>query len=111
MDVDGHADLVFRSGLGGEPGCFILSGVLVSVGDVAGAQANPLANFFVAGDLSNRGGARVAVTNTDGNAKADVAVGSGAGARPECECTSARTSPAAWTKPTQADRPTAERGD
>ncbi len=30
-------------------------------------------------DLNDRGGARVAVTNSDGDEKADVAVGSGAG--------------------------------
>jgi hypothetical protein len=76
---DGYADLVFGGGPGGAPRVFILSGALVAAGQVAAAQAAPVANFFVAGDLSDRGGARVAVTNADGDAKADVAVGSGAG--------------------------------
>ncbi len=76
---DGFADLVFGGGPGGAPRVFILSGALISAGNVAGAQANPVANFFVANDLNDRGGARVAVTNSDGDAKADVAVGSGAG--------------------------------
>jgi hypothetical protein len=76
---DGFADLVFGGGPGGAPRVFILSGALVSAGNVAGAQASPVANFFVAGDPNDRGGARVAVTNADGDGKVDVAVGSGAG--------------------------------
>ena len=76
---DGFADLVFGGGPGGAPRVFILSGALVSAGNVAGAQAAPVANFFVGGDLDDRGGARVAVTNADGDARADVAIGSGAG--------------------------------
>ncbi len=76
---DGFADLVFGGGPGGAPRVFILSGALVSAGNAAGAQAAPVANFFVGGDLSDRGGARVAVTNTDGDGMADLAVGSGAG--------------------------------
>ena len=76
---DGFADLIFGGGPGGAPRVFVLSGALVSAGNVAGAQASPVANFFVGGDLNDRGGARVGVTNADGDAKADVAVGSGAG--------------------------------
>jgi hypothetical protein len=79
VDGDGFADLVFGGGPGGAPRVFILSGARISAGDLAGAYASPVANFFVAGDLADRGGARVAVTNSDGDGKADVAVGSGAG--------------------------------
>ena len=35
---------------------FILPGSQVAANNVAGAQANPLANFFVAGNRSDRGG-------------------------------------------------------
>ena len=38
-----------------------------------------LANFF-GGDISSRGGIRVAVKNLDGDTKADLVVGSGSGA-------------------------------
>jgi len=76
---DGFADLVFGGGPGGAPRVLVLSGALVSAGDVAGAQAAPVANFFVGGDLADRGGARVAVTDADRDVLADVAVGSGEG--------------------------------
>ncbi|MFO0796528.1 MAG: tandem-95 repeat protein [Gemmataceae bacterium] len=79
IDGDGRADLVFGGGPGGAPRVFVLSGALVASGQVDAAQAAPLANFFVAGDTSDRGGARVAVTNSDGDGRADVAVGSGTG--------------------------------
>jgi hypothetical protein len=56
---------------------FILSGALISSNNVAGAQANPIANFFVAGNSADRGGVRLATKNADADAKADLAVGSG----------------------------------
>ena len=46
---------------------------------MAGAQAAPIGNFFVAGETSNNGGVRVASKDTDGDAKAEVIAGSGEG--------------------------------
>ncbi|HEX4607033.1 MAG TPA: VCBS repeat-containing protein [Urbifossiella sp.] len=79
VNGDGSGDLIFGGGPGGSPRVLILSGALVSAGNVAGAEAAPVANFFVAGNASDRGGVRVAATDTDGDNKADVAVGSGEG--------------------------------
>jgi hypothetical protein len=79
LDGDGYSDLVFGGGPGGAPRVFVLSGAVVSAGDIQAAYDAPLANFFVAGNSADRGGARVAVTNADGDAKADIAVGSGPG--------------------------------
>ena len=76
---DGFADLIFGGGPGGAPRVFILSGALVSAGNIAGAQAAPVANFFVAGNSADRGGVRVTTKDADGDARADVAVGSGEG--------------------------------
>ena len=46
------------------------------VNAVLGGQTVPLASFY-AGDTGSRGGARVAVKDLDGDAKADVVVGAG----------------------------------
>lgn len=77
VDGDGSADLIFGGGPGGAPRVFILSGALISAGEVAAAQNSPIANFFVANNSSDRGGVRVAAKNADGDARADVATGSG----------------------------------
>jgi hypothetical protein len=79
VDGDGFAELIFGAGPGGAPRVFVLSGQKVTAGDVAGAQASPVANFFVAGNSADRGGVRVAVKDADGDSRADVAVGSGEG--------------------------------
>ena len=77
---DGFGDLIFGGGPGGAPRVFVLSGALVSAGNVAGAQAAPVANFFVANNSNDRGGARVGVVDANGDGRADLAVGSGIGA-------------------------------
>ncbi|MFO0797743.1 MAG: FG-GAP-like repeat-containing protein [Gemmataceae bacterium] len=79
VDGDGFAELAFGGGPGGAPRVFVLSGALVSAGNVGGAQAAPVLNFFVANNTADRGGARVAVADLDGDHKADVLAGSGAG--------------------------------
>ncbi|MBX9628728.1 MAG: FG-GAP-like repeat-containing protein [Gemmataceae bacterium] len=78
VNGDGFADLVFGGGPGGAPRVFILSGQLVSANNVAGAQAAPISNFFVAGNSTDRGGVRLAAKDADGDGKADVAAASGA---------------------------------
>jgi hypothetical protein len=79
VDGDGFADLVFGGGPGGAPRVFVLSGALVSTGNVSGAQAAPVANFFVAGNDTDRGGVRVAAKDADGDTRADVVACSGEG--------------------------------
>ncbi|HEX4608673.1 MAG TPA: FG-GAP-like repeat-containing protein [Urbifossiella sp.] len=79
VNGDGFADLIFGGGPGGAPRVFVLSGQSVSAGDVSGAEADPVANFFVAGNSADRGGVRVASTDADGDDRADVVVGSGEG--------------------------------
>lgn len=79
VDGDGFADLVFGGGPGGGPRVFVLPGGRLAAGDVDGAYANPVANFFVAGNSTDRGGVRVAARDADGDNRADVVVGSGEG--------------------------------
>src|SRR5439155_19859135 len=71
INGDGFADLIFGGGPSGAPRVFILSGQQVSGGDVAVAQANPIANFFVAGNSADRGGVHVAAVDADGDGRAD----------------------------------------
>ena len=78
VNADGFADLIFGAGPGGGPRVLILSGSLVTAGNIAGAESAPLANFF-AGSTFARGGIRVAAINADGDEFADLAVGSGIG--------------------------------
>ena len=78
-DINGDlfADLIFGGGPGGAPRVFILSGTIISAGDIGGAQANPIANFFVAGNSADRGGVRVASKDADGDLRSDLLTGSG----------------------------------
>jgi predicted esterase len=77
VDGDGFGDLVFGAGPGGAPRLLAVSGrALLQQGAVNAIDA-PLSNFFVAGNVSDRGGVRVAVKDVDGDNRADVVVGSG----------------------------------
>jgi hypothetical protein len=77
VNGDGFSDLIFGGGPGGAPRVFILSGALVSAGTLQAAYDAPIANFFVAGNSTDRGGIRVGVVDADGDGKADVQAASG----------------------------------
>jgi hypothetical protein len=80
VNGDGFEDLAFGGGPGGAPRVFVLSGALVTANnDVGGAQAAPVANFFVAGNSTDRGGVRLAAADLDGDTRGDLVVGSGEG--------------------------------
>ena len=76
IDGDGFADVIAGAGPGGAPRVSILSGALVA-GSGQAATGSPIANFFVAGNADDRGGVRVAAKNADGDAFAELIVGSG----------------------------------
>ena len=52
---------------------------LAADGDLAATFSAPVANFFVDGDTTTRGGVRVTALDADGDARADLVVGSGEG--------------------------------
>ena len=79
INGDGFDDLIFGGGPGGAPRVFILSGQQVAANQVEAAQAAPIANFFVAGNSTDRGGVRVSGANLDGDGRGDLIVGSGEG--------------------------------
>jgi len=81
VNGDGFADLIFGGGPGGAPRVYILSGQTVNSGAIQTAYDNPVANFFVAGNFTDRGGVRVASKDADGDRKAELAVGSGEGSQ------------------------------
>jgi uncharacterized delta-60 repeat protein len=74
---DGYADLAFGGGPGGGPRVFVLSGQIIATQTVALAQVSPLANFFVAGDTSSRGGVRLTAKDIDDDNRADLIASSG----------------------------------
>src|SRR5262249_38827089 len=67
---------IFGGGPGGGPRVLTLDGKMLAAGDVAGAQAAPVTNFFAGAD-TDRGGVRVAAKDADGDGQADLGVGSG----------------------------------
>ena len=104
INGDGFADLIFGGGPGGAPRVFILSGQLFTTASPS-LFTSPVANFFVAGNSSDRGGVRVAAKDADGDLKGDLAVGSGGerwgaarGRRRTCGSISGRTSRAAASR-------------
>ena len=78
-DVDGDriADLIVGGGPGGAPRVTVYSGAGLFGGLL---EFPPVVSNFFAGDTSNRGGARVAAKDLDGDNKADIVVGDGTGA-------------------------------
>ncbi len=77
VNGDGFGDLIFGGGPGGAPRIFILQGSLISAGNISGATSSPIANFFAGGNVDDRGGVRVAVSNSDGDSQAEVFAASG----------------------------------
>ncbi|MDB5312635.1 MAG: abf2 1 [Gemmataceae bacterium] len=78
VNGDGTPDLIFGAGPGGGPRVLAVSGQALVSGGSAAALGSPVANFF-AGNVSNRGGVRVAVKNLDNDRFADVLTGAGRG--------------------------------
>ena len=74
VNGDGYADLIAGGGPGGGPRVTVFDGKTLLANQYA-----TVADFF-AGDPNNRGGVRLAVKNLDGDARADLVVGSGQGA-------------------------------
>lgn len=74
FDGDGYADVVAGSGAGGGPRVRVVSGAALS----AGAGVKSIADFFAA-DVSERAGARVAVTDANGDGRADLVTGTAGG--------------------------------
>jgi uncharacterized delta-60 repeat protein len=66
VNGDGFADLIVGGGPGGGPRVLALDGKMLATGNVAGALAAPVANFF-AGDESTRGGVQLAAVKRGDN--------------------------------------------
>jgi hypothetical protein len=79
LNGDGFAELIVGGGPGGGPRVLALDGKRLAAGDVAGAFAAPVANFF-AGDASARGGVRLAAVKRGDDLTYLVAQPGGAGA-------------------------------
>jgi hypothetical protein len=70
VDGDGYADLIVGAGLGGAPRVTVFSGK-----DLIANTQTRLADFFAAGQSTDRSGATVAAEDVDGDGRADVVVG------------------------------------
>ncbi len=79
IDGDGLGDIAFGAGAGGAPRVLAINGSQLINNGAQAAIGDPMANFFVDGNFSNRGGVRIALKNVDGDDLADLAVGSGQG--------------------------------
>jgi uncharacterized delta-60 repeat protein len=77
LNGDGFGDLVFGGGPGGGPRVYALDGRLMLTQPLDVVYAQPVANFFVNNDSVSRGGVRLAVTDIDGDDRADLVTGSG----------------------------------
>jgi hypothetical protein len=75
----GYADLIFGAGEGGAPEVLVVSGQTLLDEGARVAIANPLANFYMDGDTTARGGVRVAVKNVVGSNQLAIVAASGAG--------------------------------
>jgi extracellular elastinolytic metalloproteinase len=75
VNGDGTADVVVGAGPGGAPRVTVYDGVKLMQN-----QLSPIANFFT-GNNDSRGGVRVAVTDIDGDTRADVVTGEADGPR------------------------------
>ena len=75
VDGDGFAELIAGGGPGGGPRVSAFDGQLLA------ETGNPTRSVdFFAGDVTNRGGVRLAVKDLDGDNKADLVTGAGTGA-------------------------------
>jgi hypothetical protein len=72
LDGDGRAELVFGAGPGGAPRVIVLDGATVAARQIDRAEGDPLATFFVGGDATSRGGVSVAVSDLDGDGRAEL---------------------------------------
>jgi uncharacterized repeat protein (TIGR01451 family) len=95
LNGDGFAEVIAGGGPGGGPRVFALSGK-----DLIAGSPVQLANFF-GGDVTNRGGIRIAVKNLDGDNRADLVVGAGTGAGSRVTGYLGKTVPADGTPPEQ----------
>jgi hypothetical protein len=94
LDGDGFAEVIAGGGPGGGPRVLALSGRDL----VQSGVPVQVANFF-AGDAANRGGVRVAAGDLDGDAVADLVVGSGDGAGSRVTGYAGKSIPADGTPP------------
>jgi hypothetical protein len=77
VDGDGAADLVFGPGDGGPARLLVISGPALLASGAVPAIANPIARFSPSTLGPDGSGVRPAVTDVDGDGRADVVVGAG----------------------------------